>query len=559
MATTRLLRKEIVFVFDERDEDGEPKTQTFEFSRTKSKVKDTLEKHGKKATAEVVEALEEEGFGDDELDEEDEDALDDDDDAGKEGSDKTSGGKSGGNKLKMKERTRMLWGRYTKDRKLAKGHAVPTKYRISFVHKDQYGDDGDNSPAFDVAIVDEAHCLRNRRSFAHQFIRLLERRSFCPVTASPTLNGIKDLRGIASLIRKTSSFDKVMQMTASHTADEYLRAPEINPFEPTEYDFQDADNKQQTKNLPSLFKADFIGTPEYDDLKAWYEADPQRRQIHLLMDDFLSLLTQEGDLTNKVVQGLNNTIIMRRQMTTLLTVPKELSGGDKDEQTFPGADIPPPKTVTIDVSHPPRIQKEVHAVMDDLLEQLHTSPGEDNDEFVAEDWDYGEGGESAEDSVAKISMHVDRLAQLTSFDLSNYSVIMDREAQERDPMSRFDAETMHEARSQISKDFGGPKKFQRKSAQNKAARDAQRKSKKKPLLSAQQAKEFMSADGDFGLTWRWLLLVHNAPPGTDRNQMVAWALSKSPVLFHMVDRILRNKWEGRGRTISLVNLPFCQL
>lgn len=436
-----------------------------------------------------MEALEEEGF-DDELDEEDEDALDDDDDAGKGSSGKTSGSKSNGNKLKMKERTRMLWGRYTKDRKLAEDRPTPTKYRISFVHKDQYGDDGANAPAFDVVIVDEAHCLRNRRSFAHQFIRLLDRRSFCPVTASPTLNGIKDLRGIASLMRKTSILGRVMRVRLTHTAEDYLRAPEINPFEETEYDFQDANDKQQTKKLPPLFKDDFIGTKEYDDLKRWYEADPLRRQIHLLLDDFLGFLTQEGDLTNKVVQGLNNTIIMRRQMTTLLTVPKELSGTDEDEQTFPGADIPPPKTVTIDVSHPPRTRREVHKVMDDLLDQLHQSPNEDNDDFIQEEWDYGEGGESADDSVVKISIHVDRIAQLTSFDYSNYSLIMDPEAQKRDPTSRFDAATMQEGRSQLSMDLGGPRVQERESGEQKVNNGQERKVLLAPLPHSRLASYF---------------------------------------------------------------------
>lgn len=121
-------------------------------------------------------------------------------------------------------------------------------------------------------------------------------------------------------------------------------------------------------------------------------------------------------------------------MPTLLTVTKELSGIYEDDKTFPGADIPPTKTITVDVSHSADVQKEVSEVMDDLLDQLHQATGDDDsDEFIQEESDYGEGSESAQESIPKISMAVDRLAHLSSYDYNNYKIIMDKGAQEWDP------------------------------------------------------------------------------------------------------------------------------
>lgn len=147
MATTRLLRKQITFVFDKLDEDGNVMTQNFEFSKAKSSVQDLLNKYEKTASAEDIEALEEEGYGDDDDEEEDENAVDDDDQAG------DSTGNSTGNKGRMKERTRTLWHRYNKGLKLPENQPAPVKYNISFVHKDQYGK-GDGAPAFGVVIGD---------------------------------------------------------------------------------------------------------------------------------------------------------------------------------------------------------------------------------------------------------------------------------------------------------------------------------------------------------------------------------------------------------------------
>lgn len=227
-----------------------------------------------------------------------------------------------------------------------------------------------------------------------------------------------------------------MDVPPSCTADDYMRVPNFNPLEDAQYDYEDYDKKQQTKHLPSLFRPVFRGTDKFAELKQWYEEDPAHRQIHLLLEPFLSLLTQSGELTNKFIQGLNNTIITRRQMTTFLTVPEELSGKAEDEQTFPGADIPPTKTVTVDVSLSADVQK-VSEVMDDLLDQFHQAAvDDDSEDVISEEWDYGEGGESAEDSLPKISMHVDRLARLSSYDYNNYKIIMDKGAQERDAMSR---------------------------------------------------------------------------------------------------------------------------
>lgn len=407
-------------------------TQTFEFSKAKSSVQDLLNKYGKTASAEDIEALEEEGYGDDEDDEDDEDAVDEDDQAG------DSTGNSTVNKGRMKEGTRTLWHRYNKGLNYNKGlklpedQPIPVKHNISVACKDQYGK-GDGAPAFGVVIVFEAHCLRKKRSFAHQFGRLTDRLAFCPVTASPTLNGIKDLRGLASLKRKTTSLDRVMRVPESHTAEGYLLAPEIKPVGDTEYPFKDKDGQEHTKKLPSLFTPNFTKTEEFQGLKTWWEADKSRRQIYLLLDPFLNVLTQQGTSTDKVVQGLNNTIITRRQMPTLLTVTKELSGIDEDDKTFPGADIPPTKTVAVDVSHSADVQKEVPEVMDDLLDQLHQATGDDDSEdVISEESDYGEGGESAQDSIPKISMAVDRLVHLSSYDY-NYKIIMDKGAQEWDP------------------------------------------------------------------------------------------------------------------------------
>lgn len=253
-------------------------TQTFEFSKAKSSVQDLLNKYGKTASAEDIEALEEEGYGDDE---DDEDAVDEDDQAG------DSTGNSTVNKGRMKEGTRTLWHRYNKGLKLPEDQPIPVKHNISVAWKDQYGK-GNGAPAFGVVIEDEAHCLRNKRSFAHQFVRLTDRLAFCPVTPSPTLNGIKDLRGLASLKRKTTSLDRVMRVPESHTAEDYLLAPEIKPVGDTEYSFKDKDGQEHTKKLPSLFTPNFTKTEEFQGLKTWWEADKSRRQIHLLLDPFLN-------------------------------------------------------------------------------------------------------------------------------------------------------------------------------------------------------------------------------------------------------------------------------
>lgn len=272
-ATTRLLHKQSTFVFDKLDEGGNVMTQTFEFSKSKSSVQEILNKCRKTASAEDIEALEEEGYGDDE---------DDGDQAG------DSIVNSTGNKSRMKERMRTLWHRYNNGLKLPEDHPIPVKYNISFAHKDQYGK-GDGAPALGVVIVDEAHCLRNKRSFAHQFVRLTNRLAFCPVTASPTLNGIKDLRGLASLMRKTVSLDRAMRVPESHTAEHYLLAPEINPFGDTKHSFKDKDSQEHTKKLASLSTPNFTKTEEFQDLKTGWEADKSRRQIHLLLDPFLNL------------------------------------------------------------------------------------------------------------------------------------------------------------------------------------------------------------------------------------------------------------------------------
>ncbi|KAJ8126772.1 hypothetical protein O1611_g6867 [Lasiodiplodia mahajangana] len=203
---------------------------------------------------------------------------------------------------------------------------------------------------FARVIVDEAQCIRNPISQLNRMIGLIPKQRLLLVTATPTVNGKRDLRGALRL------FDSVAKLPIS------------------------IDEGDATHTL----REEFDPTPLAHDSaeKFWTAADPALRErcleyykatgikFWVLHKQVAKLLARQDEdtATDTVYNNARHLLQTRRHMKTPLTMPD-------GQKTFPGEQVPPMWVTFEEVGFKGSDARTISAMTTCISRFLHTMTG----------------------------------------------------------------------------------------------------------------------------------------------------------------------------------------
>ena len=381
---------------------------------------------------------------------------------------------------------------------------------------------------FRRVICDECQAVRHGDSMTHIFILRVPKQRLLLVSATPTLNKIGDMRGLARLIASCAK----LPLSPAFLANELPLVLEdgFDPFAQSEanvwkFDMTDSDRRRR------------------EEIKIWWDQDREARRFWYLASPVYRKCTGgDSRVAADVFSGLVGLLQTRRTMKTPLALPD----GTK---AFPGQGIPPSKIMMEEVEHGPELENVVSEAVDFLVRRLYKPPPEK--ETALKDKNTVK---LPKDSDSVMNMAIHRILQMISFDFSLYAMFFDDKVAARDPTIQA---TIASVRGLV--DDGDTAARPCYASQISVLKNAQRRSKgeAQPKLGVSHLKEVVSLDRDEGLSWKWTCLHdrgHLAPK--DRMSMATWALSSSPTLSRAVDDIHKCIRDGL-KTLVVVENPFC--
>lgn len=359
--------------------------------------------------------------------------------------------------------------------------ATKTSYRMSC----NFQQKGSNLQ-FRNIVIDECHLLRHSDSTYHILGLKLPRgpqARLLLVSATPTLNSVKDMRGLTRLIAEHAQLPLVIE----HAHDTYLDL-EFDPFS------KKGLNDDEGRGIPPIFKDIEAMSPQEQEKKnqlhAWFLKDPAAHRFWVLHPNIYKKISSSHQETrNAVYQQAIRLLQSRRTMKTPLSLPN-------GKIVFPGSSIPPTTIKTIEVAHKPGSKTEalVHELTDFFIEKLHSPPPQLKDKHLSDI--NSDKIKNPDDDSARINMAIHRIAQIISFDARAYTLFFDEDAAKRDPIARVMAESIVMAQSSIepSVKLHATQRAILKRARARAQGSAQ------PKLGAQHVAEIEFTDPDGGLT-----------------------------------------------------------
>jgi len=401
---------------------------------------------------------------------------------------------------------------------------------------------------FRRVIADECQAVRYIGNTFHQFIASMPKERIQLVSATPTLNSVKDMKGLARLISLTSDLPK-MTVEASHTGDLTQSDGSFEPFSEeglrvlglTELDMKEA----KDPNDPNSEKA------KLNNLKAWYDYEKETKQPPFWMLD-PGLYARCGSTSTPENESLSATIytalvamlVIRRTMKTPLKMPDGTT-------TFPAVDIPAPDIAMVEVSHGPSIQRSSIEVMDRWIRLLGAPPEAPG---IAVNVDKVMSAKDGVKETQDVSMNmgVHRFLSMASFDYMIQRLFFDVTIADRDPLMRVSL-------TSLAEDYRGKVGSQVTEAyRHVLARAAKREEGRvDPKFGVDHVNEVLAIDKDGGLTWKYSCM-HGPEyiPPIDRASMVIWAISQSPIMVEAIRIIVHNIRRGL-KTVVMIENPLC--
>lgn len=393
-----------------------------------------------------------------------------------------------------------------------------------------YGDKGSPEPIdyrWGILICDEAQYLRRVGSSFWNMVALIRNDMFWAVSATPLLDSIADIRGLAKLAWWFTKLPVALNANAFSEPAAYTSA-EYNPFDQADgtyvgYPFLNRANPQH-KSAIELVDSGF---------NVWYIFPEILHKI--------GSKTLGEDRAISVVSHILRHLQSRRTMESPITLPD-------DTVVHPGDGIPGTIVETREVRHVGGYRVKVAKSVNRQLAKFFGAvrkrkeagyvlidPDEDEPAAVAKT---GEEKAAAKEESGEAGSTRYRVLELLSFDYRNERLLRD-------------TRTMQVRGDSVSKALAGRKV---KLGFKLADLDPRR-----PTLGVEHCETIISKDRDAGMTFLWLMTTKEPRMlcPADRMALLSFALSESPVLLGGLKAMWEWIKEGH-RVIMMVDNPWTQ-
>ena len=422
------------------------------------------------------------------------------------------------------------------------------------------------APVFDFVICDEAHYIRHRHTTYARMVQQIPKKSVLLMTATPILNRIEDIRGLAWQIKCASRIKIGMQMPdwanwhylATHSFQPFASEGILIPPNPRqqvmgrvrrqkaatiigdEVEFDPSKQDQQ-----GIYNAIFHESYSDEKREALIEAAQRGIRFWCLHRWAMSMVkTSGGDeaTSDAILKQFFTDFVLRRTMTTGIIDPN-----DPSNVIFPREHMPAFRCRTEDVRYNEFMEGVVSDLTMEFLKILPTLPPDDDERIVEGDAaNVPDKRESPEQSKGSINMMFHRILQLLAMDYKSMVLCL-----RRDGLSTRSSESVANMVTSIRNE--AMEAFLRS---GRGRHDRLLKAEKAPeaSLSTGQMDRLAHFDPDGGLSYYVAATLRDKripPPASDRMSMVTYCITDSPILFRAVELIRENKKVGK-RTLVLV-------
>ena len=432
-------------------------------------------------------------------------------------------------------------------------------------------------PSFEVVYCDEAHYLRNKTMTFSRLVQQIPKNGVVMMTATPTLNRIEDIRGLAFQVEKVSNivlgrFPAWVNWHWLATAwepfeDEGIYLP-VNPRQSTVGQPNEDPATKKAGNMPEayvptldnleeLFTAVFrpkltltngkqLQPYSEEKTEALIEAAKSGNRfwvLHRWATSQIKTLSDNPAESDAVYKEVFKSIVIRRTMTTGIKDPFK-----PGIMHYPQKHMPSFTAISDGCSYSDEQYKIVAPLLEGLMRMLPTLPADDDEDGPIE----GDEGvqsdprEKKDPSRGNINMAADRLLRLGSMDVK--SLVL---ATRRDGLVLRSTDSIDQIVTSIC---DAAVRIAVKARKANAKAKAEGTPRKGPALGTEEMDQLINLDMDSGLSYYFTATVYDkrcSAPSADRGAMLQYVLADSPILYRTVYLCLANKKRGR-RTLVVV-------